>query len=61
MYEIKPDPELKSILQSLTQTVEGLACSIKKSKSNYVFVSEVQSELYIDLCQLRQMVDHIVP
>jgi hypothetical protein len=61
MYEIKPDPELKSILQSLTKTVEGLVCSIKESKSNSASVSEVQSEQYVDPCQLCQMVDHIAP
>ena len=44
MYEIKSDLELKSILQSLAKTVEGLACSIKESKSNYAYVSEVQFE-----------------
>jgi len=44
MYEIKSDLELKAILQSLAKTVEGLACSIKESKSNYAYVSEVQFE-----------------
>jgi len=32
MYKIKLDPKIKSILQSLTKTVEGLGCSIKESK-----------------------------
>ena len=41
MYEIKLDPELKPILQSLTKMVEGLACSIKESKSNSTSISEV--------------------
>ena len=59
MYEIKSNPELKSILQSLIKTVEGLACSIKESKSNSAFVSEVQSKQYVNSCQLCQMADHI--
>jgi len=52
MYEIKPDPELKSILQRWTKTVAGLVCCIKESMSNSAAVSEVQSEKYIDPCQL---------
>ena len=49
MHEIKPDPKLKSILQSLTKTIEGLAYSIKESKSNSTSVSKVQFE-HILIC-----------